>query len=171
MHNDNKNQLLILKVVESLGKNHPDLNVRLTLVGEGRCRESLEKYAQTYQIDDRVNFVNNQSPQELDQIYSQSDIFIFASLSEGSPNVILEAMSHSLPIVTSAVGSIEKMVMDGVTGYIVEFGNVDEFVARIAFLANNAKLLKKMGEKARERIENEYSIDQTVVKIENILFA
>ena len=87
---------------------------------------------------------------ELVKIYQNNDVFLFPTLLEGMPLVILEAMSCGLPVITTSNGPGD-IVRDGVDGYVVPTRDVDAIVDRLECLKNDLDLRIWMGRNARER--------------------
>ena len=95
--------------------------------------------------------IGNQSHDDLPELYSKSDIFVFPSLAEGSALVTYEALASGLPcIVTAETGSI---VQDGVEGFIVPAGDVDTLARCIRRLYEEPELREAMASAARLRAE------------------
>lgn len=87
---------------------------------------------------------------ELCEIYRQADIFVFPTLVEGLPIVVLEAMASGLPVITTPNGPGD-IVRDGVDGFLVPSRDVKAIADRLEYLRENPVLLKEMGQNARER--------------------
>lgn len=91
---------------------------------------------------------------DIDTLYRKSDIFAFTSSSEGFPNVIGEAMSAGLPIVSyDCVAGPGEMVEDGKNGYLVDLFDDQKFESRLRQLIENEDLRKKMGAKSKDLIK------------------
>jgi len=135
-------------------------NVSITIAGEWRSdSERLE--ADTYILQNSLNknikFIGQIFGLKKIMLYNEHDLFVFPPImAEGLPWVILEAMSASLPVISTDQGAITEVVEDGKTGFIVE--PTPEAIARtICFVIENSKVAKKMGEKGRKRIEMKFS--------------
>lgn len=88
-----------------------------------------------------------------ERFYSQSSIFVIASETEGFPNVIGEAMSAGLPVISfDCVAGPSEMITDGETGYLVDVNDYNSFKMRLERLITDEKLRERMGEKAKESI-------------------
>lgn len=85
----------------------------------------------------------------------QAHVFVLTSEREGFPNVLLEAMAASLPIITTPAGDAGIVVQDEVTGYVVS--DVEEIAERLVRLAKDTDLREALGLAGRLRVEQEYS--------------
>jgi len=88
----------------------------LTIVGDGEERPALEKRIEEKQLEGTVCLAGSCTPEEVQTYYSSSDILVMNSSVEGKPMVILEAMSHGLPVLTTPVGGIPELVREGLEG-------------------------------------------------------
>lgn len=114
--NDNKGFHILIEAAAQLRARWPDL--MLVIVGEGSARAKLEEQIKLLRIEDSVKLVGAQPHGSLPAWYNASDMFCLASLNEGCPNVVLEAIACGLPIVTTQVGA-EIVVSDSI-GIITE---------------------------------------------------
>jgi glycosyltransferase involved in cell wall biosynthesis len=124
---------------------------RLALVGDGRLEEDLRVHAATLGIERRVEW--HGVVRDPYVFYHSASIFALPSRVEGTPNVLLEAMSCGLPVVVSdgAPGLLE-LVEDGVTGLVVPVNDPAALASALRKLAHNAELRRTLGEAARERV-------------------
>jgi glycosyltransferase involved in cell wall biosynthesis len=93
---------------------------------------------------------------DITRYYQAADFFILPSLSEGMPNVVLEAMASGLPCVSTRVSGVEELVKDGETGYL--FGVKDGKGLYEAIRKTLQNLDGTMGRRARESVEDRYSL-------------
>jgi glycosyltransferase involved in cell wall biosynthesis len=82
--------------------------------------------------------------------YGIADICVLSSLSEGSPNALLEAMAAGAPVVATAVGGIPEMVTHGESALLVEPGDCEAMTNAIAALLNDGDLARRLAARARE---------------------
>jgi GalNAc-alpha-(1->4)-GalNAc-alpha-(1->3)-diNAcBac-PP-undecaprenol alpha-1,4-N-acetyl-D-galactosaminyltransferase len=95
----------------------------------------------------------------INELYQQAEVFAFASVSEGFPNVIGEAMSAGLPVVAfDCVAGPSEMIQNGENGYLVPVNDYNTFRERLEQLMSDASLRKKLGMKALDSIKK-YSIE------------
>lgn len=80
--------------------------------------------------------------------YKQSSVFVYPTLSEGMPRVVLEAMSCGLPVISTPV--VEGLVEDGINGFIVNFRDIDSLADRLRWFVNNPESIPRMGHHSLE---------------------
>jgi glycosyltransferase involved in cell wall biosynthesis len=97
--------------------------------------------------------------QQKHSVLSGADCLVLPSYAEGLPMVVLEGMSYGLPIIASHVGAIPEVVRDGTEGFILSPGDVPGLANRIALLAADPALRRRMGQAARRRVEERYSME------------
>ena len=90
----------------------------------------------------------------------RADVLLHASLSEGLPNVVLEAMACALPVVATDVGGTREAVRDGVEGYLVPPRDPKAAAAALRALWGDLELRERMGAAGRARVEAEFTIER-----------
>lgn len=134
-------------------------HIQILIIGDGPERENLDKLFHDLNLSpNTIRFLGARD--DIPQILLQGDIFALTSDDEGFPNALLEAMSARLPVVTTPAGDCSNVVINGVTGYIVDFDDITMMAERILFLSCNPMLRKHMGNNGRVSIEKNYSLDQ-----------
>jgi glycosyltransferase involved in cell wall biosynthesis len=88
-----------------------DAGARLVLVGDGPDRPQLERLAADCSVRTQVVFAGHRD--DAKRFYGIADVFALPSYSEGTPNVLLEAMAASVPVVATSVGGIPELASDG----------------------------------------------------------
>ncbi len=140
---------------------------QVLIVGEGPLRGALEKLAAELGLAERVLFAGFQKT-PLPWIAAM-DILILASPKEGLPRVILEAMLLAKPVIASRVIGSKELVIDGETGFLYEYGDVHALAGHLKRLLADEHLRKTMGAAGRQRVLNDYSIEQYVAGVETLL--
>lgn len=97
--------------------------------------------------------------EEKEAFLRAADIFVFPSRDECFPLVLLEAMQHSLPVVTTPVGGIPDIVVDGETGLLVDAADVAGLADSLARLLDDAAMREEMGRKGYERYRTSFTRD------------
>ena len=118
--------------------------------------EALEQKAKVLGLTpDHFKFLGECS--HVPALLSASRLLVLCSEYEGFPNVILEAMAASLPVVTTPVGDAPRIVQDGITGYVVPGEDPHASADRIVQLVRDPDRAVRMGRAGRQRVEQEYS--------------
>lgn len=110
-------------------------------------------------LDERVFYHGKKYGGEKEQFLEESDIFIFPTENECFPLVLLEAMSHALPVVTTDEGGIPDIVEDGVNGLICQKHNPESLANSIAKLLENEELRQSMGKAGYNRLIASFTQD------------
>ena len=149
-----KSLSLLLESFHELTQTHP--NVFLLLVGDGPDRPALAAQTLRLGLRERIRFVGNVS--DVRPYLAASDIFVLPSVSEGMSNALLEAMSSGLACVVTRVGNAAEMLQNGACGVLVEAGNQHDLSDAFNTLLQNPKRILELGQKARQRVEENYAI-------------
>jgi len=96
------------------------------------------------------------------RVYSSADLYLLPSRDDSFPSVILEGMACGVPSVAFRVGGVPDLVRPGLTGYLAEPNDTDQFVHGIVSLLRNESLRKEMGAQCRKIALNEFSIELQV---------
>jgi len=138
-------------------------DVVFILVGDGDIRGELEEYSKRLGINHKVFFAGFTKP---DEYIFVSDFTIVASYTESFPLTILESAMYYKTVVSTEVGGVNKVIEDGVTGYLVNPGDSRMMAERMLMLLKNGTACRKLGEalgiKARENFSIENFLQQYV---------
>lgn len=129
------------------------------VVGDGNDRLQLERLAQQIGVAGHVLFTGVKIGDELASYYEACDIFVMPSRKEGFGVVFLEAMACSKPVIGGNHGGTPEVVIDGATGFLVEYGDVNALADRIIRLLHDPKLCRRIGEAGRRRVEENYTFE------------
>jgi glycosyltransferase involved in cell wall biosynthesis len=146
----------LLEAFAKLRQQHPAMNVRLMIVGEGPERENLQAAAARLGLTEKVVFAGQQS--DVGPFFSLADVMALPSHGEGSPNVLLEAIAGGLPIVSTTVGGIPEMVTHGESAMLLEprdIGSMARFLGEVLSDETLAAKLASNGLKVAERYSPE----------------
>jgi glycosyltransferase involved in cell wall biosynthesis len=142
----------------------PDLQV--LIAGHGPVEEDLRRLVSEGSLEQTVRFLGrrNDVPDVLDAI----DVAICCSDREGSPLSVMEYMAAGKPVVATAVGGVPDLIEDGVHGLLVPARRPDELAAGIAELLSDRERAERMGEQARLRQQEEFTLDAFVRRVEDL---
>ena len=130
--------------------------LRLAIVGDGPMLARLKQKVRDAGIDELVWLPGARS--DIERILQTFSVFAMTSIAEGTPVVLLEAMSSSLPVVATRVGGIPEVVADGHTGTLVTSGDMHAFAQALGRYLDQPQLMTAHGAAGRERIEQRYSM-------------
>jgi glycosyltransferase involved in cell wall biosynthesis len=128
---------------------------RLVIVGDGPERSALEKLARKLHCADSVVFAG-MTPR-VAPFYGIADVFALPPLSEGSPNVLLEAMSAGLPIVATHVGGVPEIAADGVNSLLVPPDDAQALACAATMLLEDRALAERLGRRAQVAVRAHYT--------------
>jgi len=155
---------IIINSFEKIIKKYP--NSKLTLVGSGEFEDQLKKMVELNSIEN-VHFLGHvDDREELNQIFRSHDIFCFASLSEGSPRVILEAMANGINVVSTPVGSLPYIFEDNKEIVFSEFNNPCDFYSKIELLIEDNELAEEIKLSAFNKVKT-FTISKFIQSIFN----
>jgi glycosyltransferase involved in cell wall biosynthesis len=126
-------------------------NARLCLVGEGPERGEIERVVEERNLAPFVRLLGRR--QDLPRLFQAADLFLFTSLSEARPQVLLEAMAGGLPVVATQLEGVAEVVEDGLTGLLAPPGDDAALADCILRLARNPHLAQQMSRLGRERAQ------------------
>jgi glycosyltransferase involved in cell wall biosynthesis len=130
-------------------------DVSLVLVGDGVDEGALKERCKAEGLEGVV-FAGFHEEDALARLYAAGDVFVFPALGDTFGMALSEAMACGLPVIaTSSTGEIHDRVTDGVNGFIVPPADSSALHERMALLANDSGLRRRMGEASRERVEGQ----------------
>ena len=113
-----------------------------------------------------VEFTGNKTGSELKELVRHASFLIAPSeWNENCSMSVLSGMAFGKSVIASRIGGIPEQVDDNKTGYLFKMGDPEDLAEKMAFLANNKDLRREMGKAAREKTEEEYSLDAHCKKL------
>lgn len=125
---------------------------KLLMVGDGPERVNAERLCRDLEICQDVRFLGKQ--EAIEEILSVSDLFLMPSETESFGLAALEALACRVPIVTSNVGGLPELNINGVTGFMNEVGDVEGMAKNSLYVLENCERLAKFKEAARARAQD-----------------
>lgn len=135
-------------LIEAIGRLARDgRRIRLAVAGrqDQGYTQRLRRLARSCGIADDIQFLGPLPPgAALRALYDKADVFVLPSLSEGTPKVILEAMSRGLPVIATNVGGVPDLIEDGRTGLLVSAGSSTELADALERLLADSDLRQRL---------------------------
>ncbi|REJ20458.1 MAG: N-acetyl-alpha-D-glucosaminyl L-malate synthase BshA [Bacillaceae bacterium] len=155
-------------VVKAFALIRQEVPSKLLLVGDGPEVSIVMKLVKQLQLEDHVLFLGKQ--ENLDQLYSISDLKLLLSEKESFGLVLLEAMACGVPCIGTRIGGIPEVIEDHKTGYIVELGDIEDTAEKSIRLLEDQTLHQKMSENAILLVREKFHSEKIVSTYEQIYF-
>lgn len=152
----------VVKVFSEILKN--GIPSKLLLVGDGPDRQKTEQMCRDLGICEHVRFLGKLD--QVEEVLSIADLFLIPSGSETFGLAALEAMSCSVPVISSDIGGLPEVNVQGVTGYLCGLDDVDCMAKHAVEILSNEKLHSKMANNARKQAET-FNQDAIVTQYED----
>lgn len=160
-----KGVLDLLNAMEKVIGKYP--HARLLFVGEGPCRDELEKRAEILKIKEKIIFAGLRK--DMVKMYATMDIFVLPSYREGLPMSVMEAMSMEKPVIATTVGGIPELIHSEKNGLLVPPRDGGKLVEAIFRYVEDRKFAKKTAAEGRKTIETDFSGQAMGDKFERML--
>lgn len=155
----------LIAAAAHLRRTNPELRFRLVLVGDGPERRKLEQAVAVAGLSGSIVFAGQQN--NVRSYYGMADMFALPSLSEGSPNVLLEAMISGVPIVSTSVGGVPETVEHERSALLVPARQPEALARQISRVLGDSALAARLAENANRIVRERFSTEhycRTVVQ-------
>jgi glycosyltransferase involved in cell wall biosynthesis len=125
--------------------------IHFIIAGGGALEQSLKELVSQKKLDDCIQMTGRIEPDEMPDLYRESDIYISATMQEGMSNSMLEAMASGLPIITTQCEGLEELIKNN--GIIVDNAGAESLANAIDNVITNAVEFQKMAAAARTQAE------------------
>lgn len=139
-----------------------DVPFEYRIVGDGRYLEPLAFARYEMKLEDQVAFLGGRPHEAVLDEMRWADVFLQSSVSEGFCNAVVEAQAMRLPVVAADAGGLPENVADGLTGFIVPRRDPAALAEKLAILAADSDLRRRMGAAGRARVEGCFSLPQQI---------
>lgn len=140
-------------------------SIDLDILGEGPLKDNLISYIK--KTKSKVKLIDTVDHENIPQVFSNYSSFITCSKIEGSPKVILEAMSCELSVFALSNSGISNLIKNNYNGYLLP--DKEHLIDAIKLNSKNLEKLKQIGKNAREYIKNNFSLE-TCVRAESKIY-
>lgn len=148
---------LVVPAFAEVLKKHPD--TRLIVVGDGSLRSAMEQQAKNLVCNDHIIWAGRQPQKELNKWYSQMDIVLMPSRSEGFGLTAIEAMANGCVVVASNVGGLPEVVRDGECGLLHRSEDITDMTHKISLLINDEATYNRLQTQSLREVEK-YSFER-----------
>lgn len=152
--NANKNQILLIKTIEELKKERP--NIKLLLIGDGPLKSQYQEYIKDKNLENEVKLLGKR--QDINELLSITDIYLASSKREGLPVNVMEAMYKGLPIIATDNRGHRELMEDWQNGFIIK--NQYELIDKIKNIE-----ISNSREKNKEKAIRKYLLSEVIQKM------
>jgi len=142
-------------------------NAKLVLAGDGGLRDEIGRQVRDLGIAGKVHFLGRRA--DIPEVLAACDVFALASLWEGNPLSVMEAMAAGLPVVVTAVGGVPELVASETQGILVPPGDPQALSTALLRLATDPAMRRAMGLAAAKRAQSEFD-DRNMVEAYESLY-
>ncbi|MDA7948230.1 MAG: glycosyltransferase family 4 protein [Hyphomicrobiaceae bacterium] len=147
------------------------LHWRFVHIGFGDLLDALRRKAQELGIDDKVTWLGAQPQDKVIEAYRRADLFVLANRvaadgdMDGLPNVIMEAQSQGLPVLSTRISAIPEIIEDGVNGVLVQPDDSEALAQELERLIADPTLRARLGENGAARMRRDFSHERGVEQL------
>jgi glycosyltransferase involved in cell wall biosynthesis len=145
----------LIQGFKRLRETNPALSVKLVIVGDGPERSRLETAVESFGVKGLVVFAGHVS--DVQPFYGLADVFALPSHSEGSPNVLLEAMAANVPIVATAVGGVPEIVSHNESALLVPSNDPPALALAITRMTTDRELARRLTANATSLVASRFA--------------
>ncbi len=160
---ERKGVYLLLQAIKNLDAELP-ADIRFNLCGDGEV-EQVRQRAESMGISHRIGHIGWTAGELKEQILSRTVINVLPSYNEGLPMTILETMARGIPNLSTRVASIPEVIEDGVTGLLMEPGDVEQLTAKLRQLLTDRELRLKLSDASYKLINEKFSLESSVTTL------
>ncbi len=135
----------------------------IVMIGDGENMEEMKKLAKELSLEN-VYFLGRQT--DVESIVNIFDVGVLLSNTdvhgEGISNAIIEYMALGKPVIATDGGGTNELVINEVTGFLIEHKKPEHFFEKVVYLTQNPKIARQMGENGKKRIKEYFTIDKMV---------
>jgi glycosyltransferase involved in cell wall biosynthesis len=144
---------------------------RFVHLGGGPLLQELKALARKLGLDGRIDWLGAQMQATVLEQLRAADLFVLASRTardgdrDGLPNVLMEAQSQSLAVLSTRAGAIDELIVDGENGLLVAPGNPDALASGLARLIGDPGLRARLGAAGAARLGSDFSLDRGIDRL------
>ena len=150
-------------------------NAKLRMGGNGELLNTCKNIVKIYNLENNVEFLGVLNPEDVKNemqnalAYVQHSVVAENGDSEGTPLAVLEAQAAALPVISTYHAGIQDVVIDEVTGFLVDEFDIKKMTESMKKLLENKNLAKSMGIEGRNRVAENFTMQLYIEKLQEII--
>jgi len=161
-----KGHTVLLEALADLRDRRVDFHC--TLVGDGPLRPQIEERTRELQLTERMTLTGSLEPKRVAKLYATAHVLVLASLSEGVPVTLMEAMMHGCPVVATRVGGVPELVQDGRSGLVAEPGDPPALADALHRVLINVELADTLARNGNRLVRERFSTDKAASRLQEL---
>jgi len=158
----------LIDAISILRDRSPHLGLQVLIAGDGEQRSLLDCRIRRHRLEGVVRLVGRMDAGALIEMYSRASIFILTSVSEGLPNVLLEAGASGCSIIATRVGGVPDVIVHRTNGLLIPKEDPGAAAEALEVLLSNEEKRKRLGIAARETVCLRYSSEVRITRLEEL---
>lgn len=155
-----KDHATLLRAMRGL----PDAH--LAILGDGEKRSDVEAAIKDFGLEQRVHMVGWRL--DMAECIADTDVVVLTSRNEGTPVSLIEASASARPVVATDVGGVRSVVVDGITGFLVDAGDDVAVSRRLRTLIDDRALSRRLGEAGREHVVKQFDQVRLINEVKDL---
>jgi glycosyltransferase involved in cell wall biosynthesis len=158
---------VLIEAAEEVFRIRPGLSVTFLHVGDGQCLEKWKAKAKKHGLGDRYQFAGGKA--DVVPYHRLATVFAHPAERESFGYAVAEAMACGKPVIAARSSGPSEIIDEGVTGTLVEIGDVQGFARAILALLDDSSRRKQMGAAGRERAVRLYDLHRQSVELASVI--
>ncbi|WP_059170940.1 N-acetyl-alpha-D-glucosaminyl L-malate synthase BshA [Bacillus sp. FJAT-27445] len=155
-------------VIRTFARISSAMPAKLLLVGDGPDMRSVAKLVNDLGLKNKVLFLGKQD--NVEELYSISDLMLLLSEKESFGLVALEAMACGVPCIGTCIGGIPEVITNGENGYICQLGDIDAISSKAISLLSDEELHREFSARASNEVKDRFNADKIVCQYESLYY-
>lgn len=164
-----KNPYLFIHALAALARSGHKFTA--VMVGDGPLREALQQEISALGLNEKVTLTGHLPHDQVLQLYRKAYVFVSTSRWEGSPNVLLEAMSYGVPVIATKVGGAPDIIKNKEEGILIPSDDQNALLTALTCLLGDDTLRAKIGAGGRTRVRSSFSGKERFERLRAIVTA
>ena len=161
-----KNHSMFLDVVAHVSK-RTSKKVRFFIVGDGTERMAIEQRISSMQLSETIRVEMTSWIKDISSFNPGMDVICLTSLNEGTPVSLIEAQASGVAVVSTDVGGVRDILLEGETGFVTPLNAVEMFTDKVVVLVEDEKKREKMSQNGWKFVEAKFSYKTLVANMES----
>jgi len=158
-----------LRIAKAINSVMPGVSFRI--IGDGPLRSQLEQQTSSLGLSTNIEFIGEIPNSDISSFINQASLLMLTSDYEGFGRVVVESLTHRVPVIASSITGVEDIIVDGRSGYLVEKTNEQAFCQKALSLLIDRKLTHEFGEFGRQDVLKRFDPTTLTAKWIDMLMA